>query len=339
MATDHDRGSLLAAILGIFSRPGLDTAPGLLVDAPCQSSGKTLLAQSLGALLLGKRAPITPFGGDDDIELKKLLVSNALGGFDWLLLDNVTGSYDSATLAAYITSGNLRERILGASLTFDGDVSPTVVLTSNNGTLSRDLASRFIRVRIDTRTERPQGLEFSFDPIERALQDRLPIARAACTLFQGFLSAGSPRLGRGDARFTQWSRLVRSCVLWLESEGLPEAAGVGHLSDPAWMILELAGKDDPESQALAQLLEGLTQAYPGGEPFYARDVLQLCNLGVGAGRDVKEAVESLIVNKGPLTTRTVGKILSFRVDRIADGMVLRARPAGKHAVAYGVQTA
>lgn len=363
-ATPHDRGAMLAAVIGSLARPGLALAPGVLLDAPCPGSGKTLCAQAIGALVLGQRAPVTPFSGIDDAELKKVMVSNLLDGYEWLLLDNVVGLYDSAVMAAVLTSGTLRDRVLGSNLMFDGNVRLNIFITSNNASLSRDLTSRFIRVRIDSGVERPQALEFDFDPVERALSERLAIARAVCVVVQGFFTAGAPRIGKGDARFPEWSRLVRQCVLWCgqdnlteagrqkidsgegeltEADGLPslaEEADIGCLGDPGHQIIEEAGRSDPESQALGLLLTGLRDTF-GGACFFAREVLTLIQCGNHSGPAalVREAAELLCPVRVPLNARSVANLLRYRLDRHCDGLVLRMVDGGKNTKVYSVQNA
>ncbi len=323
-ATPEDRGAMLAAIIGALARPGLSDAPGVLMDAPCPGSGKTICAAAVGALVLGRRAPVTPFSGVDDTELKKQMIANALDGFDWLLLDNVVGVYDSAVMAAVLTGGALRDRVLGSSLMFDGEIRLNVFLTSNNAALSRDLHRRFIRVRLDTGVECPQALEFDFNPVDRALVERLAIARAVCVAVQGFFAGGSPRIGRGDAGFATWSRLVRDCVLWCQREGLSEEAGIGDLGDPAHQIIVEAGRSDPSSQALSLLLHGLQECY-GHDWFYAREIMGIlaCSSAADGGDYIKEALETLCPARSQLTARTVGNLLKFRVDTHCDGLVLR----------------
>ena len=362
-ATAHDRGAMLAAVIGVLARPGLALAPGVLFDAPCPGSGKTLCAQAVGAIGLGRRVPVTPFSGVDDAELKKVMVGNLLDGYDFLLLDNVDGYYDSAVMASVLTSGALRDRVLGSNLMFDGAVRMNICMTSNNASLSRDLTSRFIRVRIDTGEERPQSLEFAFDPVERALVERLAIARAVCVVVQGFFATGSPRIGKGDARFPDWSRLVRQCVLWcgqdtltdegrhrlngdglIAGDGLPslaEEAGIGELGDPAWQILEEAGRADPESRDLGLLLHGLRGVFgeSDGGYFMARDVLAAVDGMSGADVEmVKEGVEGLRPknSRGPLNAKGMSNILGYRVDRICDGLVLRKLEGSKKTLSYRV---
>ena len=348
-ASPADRGALMASIIGGLARAGLNDAPGVLFDAPCAGSGKTKAAAALGALILGRRAPITPFAGVDDVELRKQLIANALSGFPWLLLDNVTGHFDSAVMAAMLTGSAIRDRILGTSTVFDGEVRATVVMTSNNASLSRDMHRRFIRIRIDTGVAQPQSLEFLFDPVERALTERLAIVRAVCVVVQAFFAAGQPRLGRGDAGYPAWSRLVRDCVLWIEREGFARVrcgadgealdednAGIGDLGDPAHAIVNEAGAADPASVALSQLLLGLRGVF-GGETFFARDVLSLiapgacAAFGSSAGDKGKaeavaligEAIEALLPARATPSVRSIGGVLRYRVDAVSDGYVLR----------------
>jgi hypothetical protein len=338
LATDADRGALLAAVIGIFARPGMELMPGLLLDAPCPGSGKTILGQALGALALGVRGPVTPFSSSADEELKKQIIANALSGYNWLLLDNVVGLFDSAVMAAVLTSGSLRDRVLGASVMFDGEIRNHIVLTSNNASLSRDLTSRFIRIRIDTGVERPQGLAFDFCPIERALGERMNIARAVCTLVAGFQSAKPDRLGKGDARFPAWAKLVRECVLWANVTGLSVDAGIGVLGDPAWQINEVAGVGDPESQALGQLLNGLNDSFTG-KWFGSREVLDLLGRYNDSSKDVREGIEALHPVRRQIDSRGVASVLKYRVDRLCDGLVLRARMGAKKTMSYRVETA
>jgi hypothetical protein len=265
------------------------------------------------------------------------MVANALDGFDFLLLDNVVGLYDSAVMAAVLTGGALRERVLGSSLMFDGELRLNIFLTSNNASLSRDLHRRFIRVRLDTGVERPQALEFGFNPVDRALVERLAIARAVCVVMQGFFAANSPRIGGGDAGFAKWSRLVRDCVLWCQREGLSEEADIGVLGDPAHQIIVEAGRSDPSSQALGLLLHGLHECI-GDRWFYSRDVMTLLDSPPeNGGAYIKEALETLCPARAQLNARTVGSLLKFRIDTHSDGFVLRMTEGEHKTNAYSVQ--
>lgn len=276
-ASPDDRAAMLATIIGAACRMGLPTAPGSFFDAPVQGSGKTKAAEAVAVLVRGERG-VTPYaeGLGQDGEMVKRLVSLLLVGGTVFLLDNITGTFDSNVLAAFLTSGRLEERVLGANQWFRGSGRVTVLATGNNASLSRDLGRRCLRVRIDPGIECPQSAEFSFDPVAKAQAERLSIAIATMTVLQAFFQAGKPKLGRGECGFAEWAGLVRPSVLWLAREGLAEEAGIGALGDPARSILEGASESDPDTAGLRLLLEGLRQSF-GDEPFLARDVLALWN--------------------------------------------------------------
>lgn len=328
-ASVEDRGAMLATILGAVCRPGLPTAPGSMFDAPVQGSGKTLAAEAVATLVRGVRG-VAPWaaGQGAETEMVKRLVSLCLEGSQALVLDNIKGHFDSNVLAAFLTSGRLTgERILGGNTTFSGEARVVMLGTSNNASLSHDLARRFLRVRIDTGTETPQALSYGFDPVGRALAERLTIGAAVCTVMAGFYCAGAPMTGRGEAGFAAWSRMIRGCVLWLQAEGLTEEAGIGPVGDPATSILDDAGADDPDQAALGQLLRGLHGIFTNGAPFTSADVMGLWARGDGAGGDAADVVEALgemlRAGKPTHTPKTIGHALKNRRDRITGGLVLR----------------
>ena len=324
-ASAEDRGAMLATIIGAVCRPALPTAPATVFDAPVQGSGKTLAAEAVAALVRGRRGVAPWTGGNNaETEMTKRMISLCLEGAQALLLDNIKGFFDSNVLAAFLTSGRVEgERILGGNATFSGEARLVVLATSNNASLSRDLGRRFLKVRIDTGTETPQALAFDFDPVERALTERLAVASAVCTIVAGFQAAGAPTLGRGDVGFPAWSRMVRSCVIWLQDEGLTEEAGLGRVGDPGAGLLEDAGNDDPDQIALGMLLHGLHEVFGNGGQFTAADVFKLWQGGQPA--EVVEALgEFLSAGKREHTALSIGRALGNRRDRIVGGLVLRA---------------
>ena len=338
-ATEHDRAAMLAAIIGAICRPSLGIAPGLCFDAPTPSSGKTIAATAIGSLILGRHCPVV-IGAktNDDDEMRKLVASAVLSGTDVLILDNLRGHVCSAVLEGLITSGGLYGRILGQTQPFEGEVRGTIMLTSNNASLSTDMATRFLQIRIDTRTERPQSQHFEFHPLVRVLCERLAIINAVLNVVQAYFDAGSPVIGKGCSRFPEWDRLVRQCVLWLKREGFAKEAGIDQIGDPAHAIMEDAGNADPESEGLALLLEGLQSKY-GAEWFSARSAVSwIENCRDDNALMVREAVETLMpsIGCGRISVSTFASILRYRVDRPSEGLVLRKFKAGKKTNGYMV---
>jgi hypothetical protein len=319
-ASPEDRAAMLAAVITAICRPALAICPGFFADAPIQSAGKSKLAAAIGALGKGQRVGITPFvsGPNADAELVKKIVAMALNGESFCLFDNVVGVWRSPVLAALITEGQMNERILGGNQWYKGASRMLITATGNNASLDHDLGRRLIRIRIDPGVECPQARSFAFDPVDMALATRLAIAHAVLVLVQAYQAAGSPVLGRGDAGFSEWNRLVRRVVLWLQAEGYAEAAGYGPMGDPAHSILEAASADDPDTEAARLLLISLDETF-NGESFSAKEVFTLYSTGRG---EVFEALHA-ILGRREVTTLSVGKTLGNRRDKIVGGLVLR----------------
>jgi hypothetical protein len=329
-ATAEDRGAMVSAVITAVCRPAMDTAPAFMFEAPSPGSGKTLAAAALGAIARGTRGGITPFveGMNMEQELVKKIVSMLACGETFFVLDNVVGTLRSAVLASLLTNGAVRERLLGSNTWFDGDARLLVCATSNNASLDRDLSRRFVRIRIDARMESPQTREFEFDPAEEALSSRLDVAHAVLVLLRGYFAEGSPKLSKGTAGFSEWCRMARDPVLWAEKKGYATAAGIGSVVDPARSILQQAAFEDPESAALAGLLAGIC-ARTEGRPFTAREIHQYWVSGEGSPDQtlaaIRDGVCGLLPGRRDVTPTGVGRLLQYKRDRPADGLVLRFR--------------
>ena len=182
-ASDADRAGMLAAIFTAVLRHAMAIAPGVFFDAPVQASGKTKAGLALGALMTGHYVGVCPYadGRNLEEELSKSIIAKLRSECRFWMIDNVTGVFESAVLAALITSGRVQGRILGMSK--EGDFSGRVLLvaTGNNATLGSDLSRRFLRCRIDTGVERPSDIPHSFEPAQIAKDTRMKIDYAVLT--------------------------------------------------------------------------------------------------------------------------------------------------------------
>src|SRR5690606_36965804 len=94
----------------------LPTSPAFGLDAATQSSGKTLLAQCVGALAEGRDPDIWPHTkGRDDEETRKRLFTALSSGSRVLVWDNILGQFDSAAIASPLTAPVYKDRVLGKS--------------------------------------------------------------------------------------------------------------------------------------------------------------------------------------------------------------------------------
>lgn len=334
-ATEHDRAGMLAAIFTALCRPGLDIAPGVLIEAPTQGTGKTLVAESLGALVTGRVPGLLPFSGSDDIELRKQVIADAVEGASVFIIDNVIGFFDSPTLAALTTGAAIRGRILGQSSNYAGEPRMLPILTGNNATLGPDFASRLIRIRLDAQTECPQARRFAFHPTRRVLGERWALLRAFVVLMRGFFAAGAPT-GSGMSRFGQWTALVAGVVEWLRDEGVTLEAGVGAVGEPCHSLSGSAPTVvDLRTEGFRRLAAAMVRGW-GSQPFEARELLPFLS-GTGGGLyadEVRDALEAMMPERWKPNAINIARCLSDWRDNIAAGVVLRKEDRGHHAAVF-----
>lgn len=307
------KSALVSALLTAIVRPVLPTAPAHAFDAPVQGSGKTLLAQCVGALAEGVSPSIWPHTkGRDDEETRKRLFTALAGGARSLIWDNIVGVFDSASMAAVITSPVMTDRILGKSEAVSVPNKAMLILTGNNLSLTGDMPRRVLICRIDPQTDEPFAREFSLDPLAFVIEHRQEMAVAACTLIRArFVHAFTHAPGR-MASFEVWDDLVRQTIIFCR-----DVLGCGSkLDDPMDLIRE-AQSADPERDALSGLLLALKSRF-GTAQFTAREVLD----AVQAGSEIAEALADATGDQHPRSAKSVGRTLSFRKDRIADGLCI-----------------
>lgn len=327
------KGALLAAILTAVVRPVLPTSPAFAFDAPIQGSGKTLLATCVGALIEGRSPDVWPHTqGRDDEETRKRLFTALRTGCRALVWDNVTGVFDSASMAAFITAEALVDRVLGKSESIRIPNRALLIVTGNNVALAGDLPRRFIICRIDPQTDQPFARHFDLDPLQWVLEHRAEMLAAACTLIRArftHMTAAAP--GR-LASFEAWDDLVRQTVCWADRALRPGAFG-----DPMDLVRE-AQAADPESDALFSLLDALRDQF-GTSEFTAKDV-QVQAKACMAQSPLELALLDLAGDRALASSRTLGRVLKFREGRIVHGLRLTGRlDTTSGARTYRVRTA
>jgi hypothetical protein len=319
-----DRAVHLAALLTACVRPILKTAPAFGYDAPVQGSGKTLLAMSVGALASDQLLPVWPHvGAQGDEEIRKRLFAGLREGAPVIIWDNVTGVFDSAALAALLTSEKYRDRELGKSQTSEVPNAATFIITGNNLRLAGDLPRRVMVCRIDPATESPLQRKFSTDPLAYVRARRQSMVAAALTLMRGWLSSGNERFGNPLASFEQWDHLVRQTVLWVAAH----VAESGKFGDPVDSVLKNVAVD-PETEVLGELLEAWVRVFGEDRPVRANELVKLVDAtSAGAfGTDnaehsvmLRDALTALCWQKGRATATNIGKALGYRKHRRVAG--------------------
>lgn len=264
-ASDGYRAPWLASALTPFARPAIDgPCPFFLVEANTRGAGKTMLCDLVGVLATGREMPRTARPSTED-EWRKLISSIALGGDQFVLVDNVKNKMDSAALEAALTGKTWKDRALGG-LTMTPE-TPLLAIwygTGNNADLSPDLARRALHVRIEVATDRPELLTFE-RPGKQLLdfvrRDRPRLVVAALTILRAYALAGRPIKIDEIGSFDSWRLTVAGAVEW---------AGVG---DPFAMREALLETADSDRQTVSALLAGWAEMDTKGEGMHVRQVL------------------------------------------------------------------
>jgi hypothetical protein len=309
---------MLAGLLTAAVRPVLPTSPAFGFDAPVQGSGKSLLAACVGALAEGRAPDVWPHThGHDDEETRKRLFTALRTGSRALVWDNITGVLDSASMAAFMTTEVLVDRVLGKSESLRLPNRVLFLLTGNNLQLAGDLPRRVLICRIDPKTDQPFARQFATAPLAWTLDNRMSMLAAACTLIRAAKThSKKPAPGR-LASFEVWDDLVRQTVVWIDTHLRPWEFG-----DPMDLVRE-AQAADPETDALFALLDALRDFF-GSREFSAKEVHVAGQAWLEANQ-IGAAVLDLAGDRAVKSVKSLGRTLKNREGRIVRGLCLQGR--------------
>lgn len=221
-ASASDRAHALALVLTPFVRRLIaGPCPGFLVEAPTPGSGKSLLAELAGTVALGAPPTPTPFARQEE-ERRKALLSALSSGRPMVFLDNVSGAVADSTLEGILTAYPAwTDRDLGRIAELTVPALSVFALTSNNATLSTDMARRVCRVRLDPATDRP-GERTGFrlaDVRAWTRANRAVLVSAALAILRAWMDAGRPYDGPRLGSFERFSEVVGGCLQVARVEG------------------------------------------------------------------------------------------------------------------------
>jgi hypothetical protein len=205
LVDDVDRGVVLAALITACLRPSLPTSPAFGLDAPAAGTGKTLLAQVIGALGSGETPAAMPPASNKDEECRKRLFASLRDGYKSILWDNVRDVFGNTAIDAFLTAPVFADRILGVSETACLPNRALFLVTGNNLRLLGDTCRRVLVARIDATTDTPYARTFDFDPLQTVLGRRESLVIDALTIVRAWIAAGRRRLAKGrTASFETW---------------------------------------------------------------------------------------------------------------------------------------
>ena len=300
-ATTWAAGFLTMLARDLFSGP----APLFLACANTPGSGKTLLTELPHIVVTGERPSMLTWTGDE-MEFEKFVTTEAISGTRCIIIDNITGTFRSATLDRILTSGKHRARILGGNTKYDGSLDAVWWGSGNNIEVSNDLASRRCApMWLVSREERPEDrTTFAANGTDgetgtaalraKVRRERWEILADAFTILRAWHCAGRPANDLPAwGSFESWSRVIRGAIVF--AGGADPGAAHAEFRDAsssdacnlrallaAWRACSRAGVFAPQAP-LARVVKALKQESANA----ARDQRE------DRGETLREALESV----------------------------------------------
>jgi hypothetical protein len=244
--TKAARSVALSCVLTAAIRAALRAAPLFANDAPAARTGKSLLAETVGIVVTGRKPPAMSQGKNPEEDEKRL--STVLHYGDPVLhIDNCERPLGGEFLCSMLTQEVVQARILGQSERRVMPVTTTVIASGNNLTFVGDVCSRVVPCRLDARVERPDEREFDFDVHAEAAANRPELLVAALTALRAYHVAGRPGKLKPMGGFEDWG-WIRGTLVWLGYE------------DPA-ETREVVIGTDPQREGLVQVMDLWARAF------------------------------------------------------------------------------
>jgi putative DNA primase/helicase len=230
-------------------------------------------------------------------------------------IDNVNGELGGDTLCQAIERPLISVRPLGGSGILEIESRACINATGNGLRVRGDMVRRSLVAALDAGMERPELRQFSSDPVADVLADRGGYVAACLTVCRAYILAGCPNPCRALASFQDWSRVVRSALVWLDCE------------DPC-RSMETAREDDPELTDLREILTLWTQTF-GEEGRTAREAADEASsrkqtvMGEPtefSSPELRDALLRVAGDKGNINTKKLGEWLKNQAGRIVDGV-------------------
>lgn len=242
------------------------STPAYHIDKPAAGTGAGFLVDAVYCVTEGTRAEIQTMSGSKE-EVRKNITATLRNGRPIIFFDNVAGDLDSTDLAAMITSGVWRDRILGKSETVTIDVHSMVIIAGNNVRMSAELMRRMVPVYIDAgvsdpaQNRRPDS--FKHNPLQKwTIEHRRELIWACHTLIANWFAKGKPVGTVGINSFTEWSQVMA---------GILEAAGVPNFLANVPAYLEQQG---PDAARRLQVIAALLRSPQATREFTARQAFE-----------------------------------------------------------------
>lgn len=222
---EADRANAAGMLLLPFLRALVEgPTPLHIITKPDVGAGATTLARAVLAPGIGEELGATDAHVGND-ELDKVLLSLARNGAEYVFLDNLVRLTSAPALAAALTSGVVRGRLLGRSDMIEVPFTPVWVATGNNPTLTDEFRRRAQHVRLVPTIQRGWKRKWRRpNLVGWALgEGRGQLAWACLCLCRAWLAGGGLLWpGADETGFPSWAGIVGGVV---EGSGWPGFMG------------------------------------------------------------------------------------------------------------------
>nr|MDA3821267.1 hypothetical protein [Bacteroidales bacterium] len=214
--SSQDKAVAVALLLTLLIRKVIDQAPGFIVSANIQGSGKTSLVRFVHLIATGEDMPVSSLSQDSQ-EQRKAVLALLLESAPLICYDNIPDGFEvkSQVLAQVLTSNSFKERLLGASKQIEAPTSTVFALTGNNISVDADLIRRFYPIYLQPKETMPEKRHFTHNDIVSYCKSIRPqVITKALSIIKMYGDASEPLSSMSPSGFSNWDKLVRFPILW-----------------------------------------------------------------------------------------------------------------------------
>ena len=226
---------------------------------PSPGTGAGYLADVINIIQDGTPPNVQTMSASNE-EFRKSITATLRSGAPIIFLDNINRKVDSGDLAAALTSGVWRDRILGQTEIVTIKVTSMWILAGNGLEFSSELLRRNVPVMMDAGEARPAQRDlsmFKYHPLQEWVKKHRPELIWACqTLVANWFAKGTPKGQKYIHSFDHWSMVMG---------GIFEAAGIKGFLDN---VNDYLGAEDQDTSNSSQIAQILIERF-GGQTFKA----------------------------------------------------------------------
>lgn len=312
---EASRAVAVSALITPVVRGAVPVAPLHGTTAPVAGSGKSYIIDLAAAISSGERAPAMAAGRNEE-ETEKRLAAALLNGQSIISIDNVNGDLGGDLLCQMIERPIVSIRPLGSSKLAKIESRATVYATGNNIHMVGDMTRRVVICSLDPNVERPELREFKVRPFDLVIANRGHYIAAALLIVRAYAVAGYPAMCHPLASFEDWSRIVRSALVWLG------------MADPV-ETMKAAREDDPDTSALRGLLNVWRDCAGTNTHSAAQVIARADERNPYGERTFPDLYQALLEvaddGRGVASAKRLGKYLTRHKGRILDGLKFSSR--------------